>query len=58
MNIKIFNLCLLIGWVMVTAGAMVLNIGAGLCAGGVLLILLTLLTVKIGGLFVANKGGQ
>ena len=54
MNIKIFNACLLVGWLMVTIGGCILNIGAGLCAGGALLIGLTLAMVKIGGLFVAK----
>jgi hypothetical protein len=52
LNIKIFNICLLIGWLMVTIGGMLLNVGAGLCIGGALLIGLTIVMSKIGGLFV------
>jgi drug/metabolite transporter (DMT)-like permease len=52
LNIKIFNICLLIGWLMVTIGGMILNVGAGLCIGGALLIGLTIIMSKIGGLFV------
>jgi len=55
-EIKIFNACLLAGWLMVTAGAMVLSFGAGLCVGGALLIALTLLIAKVGGLVSPGKG--
>jgi len=58
LNIKIFNACLLVGWVMATAGGMILNLGAGLCGGGVLLIALTIGMVKIGGLFVSTGTGS
>jgi hypothetical protein len=57
-NINIFNACLLVGWIMVTAGAMIISIGAGLCAGGALLIGLTLVTARIGGLFIPKKGEE
>lgn len=57
MNIHIFNACLLIGWIMVTAGAMVLNLGAGACVGGALLIALTFATARMGGLFI-NKDSE
>lgn len=52
MNIRILNACLLVGWLMTTGGAMILNVGAGLCAGGILLIGLTVAMSKIGGIFI------
>ena len=52
MNIRIFNASLLIGWFMATAGGIVLNMGIGLCGGGLLMIALTLAMAKMGGLFV------
>lgn len=45
-----FNIAVFTGWLMATAGAMLLNIGAGLIAGGVLLIALTIGLARMAGL--------
>lgn len=50
MNIKIFNLCVWIGWTMVTAGSMLYSLPVGLVTGGVLLLVLTLAAAYLGGL--------
>ena len=50
MNIHVFNAALLIGWLLVLAGGVLLNVGAGLVAAGVLLILLVFVGVRLGGL--------
>ena len=50
MNITFFNICIALGWAFATAGAMVLNIGAGLLTGGLLMMGITLLLARIGGL--------
>lgn len=40
MPVKIFNLSLLVGWLMVLGGGVVINVGWGIvCAGGLLLVL-------------------
>lgn len=53
MHVRVFNGCLLLGWLLVTAGGILLSPGAGLAASGVLLILLALLGARIsGGLYV------
>ena len=54
MNVRVFNSCLLCGWLMTTAGGIVLNVGAGLCGGGLLLIVLTMALARVGGLFVSR----
>ena len=43
MNLKIFNLCVLAGWVLITLGAVCIHWAAGIVVSGVVLIALTLL---------------
>ena len=50
MNVKIFNLCLLLGWLMVLAGGVVIHPGWGIAIAGALLLLLTLASAYIAGL--------
>lgn len=42
MDVRIFNLCLLVGWAMFLAGGVVLNPGWGILAAGALLLVLTI----------------
>lgn len=49
MNIKTFNVCLLLGWLMVLAGGVVIHPGWGLAIAGALLIFLTLAAAYIAG---------
>jgi hypothetical protein len=50
MNIRIFNICLLLGWLMVTGGtALAVNPGWGLVTGGALLLVLTLAAAYLAG---------
>lgn len=49
MNIKVFNLCILLGWLMVLAGGVVVSPGWGLAIAGGLLIFLTLASAYIAG---------
>jgi len=56
MAARTFNACLLLGWLLVLAGGVALNVGAGLAAAGVLLIVLALLSARLaGGLYVADQ---
>lgn len=48
-NIKVFNMCLLLGWLMVLAGGVILNPGWGIVAAGGLLIALTLAAAYLAG---------
>lgn len=49
MNVRVFNLCLLVGWLMVLAGGVVVNPGWGIAIAGGLLIALTLAATYIAG---------
>lgn len=49
MHIRIFNICLLLGWLLVLVGGVLVHPGWGVAAAGVLLILLTLVAVRIAG---------
>lgn len=51
MNARIFNAALLIGWLMAVAGGCLANIPYGLIGGGLLLLILTLLTARMGGIY-------
>ena len=50
MSVKIFNVCLLLGWLMVLAGGVVIHPGWGIAIAGALLLLLTLASAYIAGL--------
>ena len=49
MNVKIFNICLLLGWLMVLAGGVVIHPGWGIAIAGALLIVLTLAAAYLAG---------
>lgn len=49
MDIRIFNACLVLGWALVSAGAMLVHTGAGLIVSGGIGIGLTL--------FIASRAG-
>lgn len=51
MNIKIFNACLLVGWLLVLAGGIWLDPGLGLIAAGLLLIVLVLVVSHMAGIY-------
>ena len=50
MSLTVFNACLLLGWMLFTGGLMLINIGAGLAAGGIAMTLLTVLLARTFGL--------
>lgn len=49
MNPKIFNICLLLGWLMVLGGGIYIHPGWGLAIAGGLLIVLTLAAAYLAG---------
>ncbi|MBN3789711.1 hypothetical protein [Burkholderia sp. Ac-20353] len=49
MNIKIFNVCLLLGWLMVLAGGVIVNPGWGVAIAGALMVFMTLAAAYISG---------
>lgn len=55
MDVKIFNLCLLLGWLMVLAGGVVIHPGWGVAIAGALLLLLTLASAYLSGLHEGAK---
>lgn len=60
MNIKLFNVALLVGWLMVLAGGVVIHPGWGIALAGVLLIVLVLASAYLAGLYApaAPKAGE
>lgn len=52
MNARLFNLTLLLGWLLVLAGGMLINLGAGLAVGGALLIALAFSIARIAGIYM------
>ncbi len=50
MDIRIFNVALLIGWLMILAGGVVIHPGWGLAIAGAVLLVLTLASAYIAGL--------
>ena len=56
MNIKIFNLCLLTGWLMVLGGGVMIHPGWGVAIAGGVLMALTLASAYLGGIHQSNSG--
>lgn len=52
MNVKVFNLCLALGWLMVLAGGVLIHPGWGIAIAGALLMALTLASAYLGGITV------
>ena len=55
MNIKIFNVCLLLGWLMVLVGGVIISPGWGVALAGALLLVLTMASAYIAGLQPSAK---
>jgi hypothetical protein len=51
MNIRAFNLSLLLGWLLVLAGGVIIHPGWGLAVAGAVLLFLTLASAYLAGLF-------
>jgi hypothetical protein len=58
LNLRVFNLCLLVGWLMVLAGGVVINIGWGIAVAGGLLLVLVLIGAYLGGLYDPKKADK
>ena len=56
MNAYLFNACIAIGWLMISAGAFMLNRAAGLITGGTLMLVLVL--ARMAGLYMPKKGAR
>jgi hypothetical protein len=54
MNLQVFNNALLLGWLLAIVGACLLNVGAGLVFGGLLLIAVTIAVARMGGIYKAS----
>lgn len=55
MNLHIFNAALLVGWLMVLGGSMLIHVGAGLVVGGLLLLILVFISVRLAGGVYSGK---
>ena len=49
MHVYVFNVCLLVGWLLALVGGVMVNAGVGLACAGVLLIALTFVAVRVAG---------
>jgi hypothetical protein len=52
MNAHIFNICLLVGWLLTLAGGVYMNVGAGLVGGGVLLLVVVFAVARMAGVYM------
>jgi len=58
MDLKVFNLCMLLGWLMVSGGVTLeKGLGVGVATGGGLLLALTLIGAYMGGIRAPKKPG-
>jgi len=55
MNLPTFNIALLLGWLLASAGGIILNTGAGLLMAGLLLVVLTLFSARCFGLYLSDQ---
>lgn len=51
MNLKIFNVAIIVGWLMVLAGGVVIHPGWGLAIAGALLLVMTFASAYLAGLY-------
>lgn len=51
MSLRVLNACLFLGWMLASAGIAMWNLPAGIAAGGFLLLALTLLLARMGGVY-------
>lgn len=51
MSLNAFNIALALGWLLVLIGGCLVHVGAGLALGGLLLIGLTFVVARIGGIY-------
>ena len=58
MNIKIFNICLLLGWLLILVGGVVIHPGWGLAIAGAVLLLLTLASAYLAGLAAPRPAAE
>jgi hypothetical protein len=57
LDLRLFNLCVLLGWLMVTGGvALEKGLGVGIATGGGLMLLLTLVCAYLAGISVKKPG--
>ncbi|MFM0256091.1 hypothetical protein [Paraburkholderia sediminicola] len=55
MNAHIFNICLLIGWLLALAGGVLLNLGGGMIFAGLLLLAIVLVVTRMVGIYVPKS---
>ena len=53
MDLRIFNIALLIGWTLVLIGGCVIHLGAGLAFAGLLLLAVTFAVSRMAGIYAA-----
>lgn len=49
MHVLVFNVSLLVGWLLVLCGGVIVNLGLGLVAAGLLLVVLTIVSARMAG---------
>lgn len=59
MDIRVFNACLLIGWLLVLVGGVLIHPGAGLLTAGLLMLVLVFVTARqAGGIYAPARDGE
>lgn len=55
MNARLFNACLLLGWLLVIAGGCLVNVGYGLVFAGLLLLVMVFIVARVAGVYVPER---
>lgn len=55
MNLKIFNACMLVGWLLILAGGVMVHPGWGLAVAGAVLMVGSAVVAYLGGVYSPDK---
>lgn len=55
MNLNVFNIALALGWLLVLIGGCLVHFGAGLAVGGLLLLGITFVVARMGGIYTPTR---
>lgn len=58
MSARLFNTCLLVGWLFVLAGGCIVNPGYGLVFAGLLLLAMVCLVARFAGVYLPKKSDE
>jgi hypothetical protein len=55
MNVRLFNACMLAGWLLVMIGGCLVHLGGGLVFGGMLLLAVAFIVARVAGIYVPAR---